>query len=416
MSLAWPTARLGDVCRTGAGGTPLSSKKEYYEGGTIPWLVSGAVAQGEITSSSNFITKLGLENSSAKVFPEETVLVAMYGATAGQVGILRFKATTNQAVCGIHPNDKFLPKFMYYLLLSKKQELISQATGNAQPNISQIKIKNITVPIPPLSEQQRIIAILDEAFAGLATAIANSEKNLKNARELFDSHLYSTFERRKSGWTDRKLSDLVDVTHGFAFDGKHFIDGKSDYPILLTPGNFTEVGSLDFNEKNTKRFTGAVSPNFVLNTGDLVVVMTDLSSKMKILGKPAFVNRDAVLHNQRIGRVVFRDRSLWAEYLYYFFRTAKFIAAVKDTATGTMVKHTAPKRILSAAIAMPPTLDEQKDIASKLNDLSNEVEKLEVLYRRRAVDLAVLRQAILEKAFSGELTSPPSQAIKEAAE
>jgi type I restriction enzyme S subunit len=116
----WQQARLGDVCRTGAGGTPLSSKKEYYEGGTIPWLVSGEVAQGRITTAANFITGLGLENSSARIFPENTVLVAMYGATAGQVGILGFKAATNQAVCGILPNDKFVPEFLYYLLLSKK--------------------------------------------------------------------------------------------------------------------------------------------------------------------------------------------------------------------------------------------------------------------------------------------------------
>jgi len=187
VSGIWQTARLGDVCQTGAGGTPLSSKKEYYEGGTIPWLVSGEVAQGQIIASANFITNLGLENSSARIFPENSVLVAMYGATAGQVGLLRFKAATNQAVCGILPNDRFVPEFLYYLMLSKKQELIAQAAGNAQPNISQIKIKNMTIPTPPLPEQQGIVAILDEAFAGLATVTANAEKNLKNARDLFEN-------------------------------------------------------------------------------------------------------------------------------------------------------------------------------------------------------------------------------------
>jgi len=163
MKKMWPWKPLGEVCKTGSGGTPLSSRKEYYEGGSIPWLLSGEVAQGNVHEAKNFITKAGLENSAAKLFPQDTVLVAMYGATAGQVGILRFEAATNQAVCGILPNDKFIPEFLFFFLLAKKGELVAQATGNAQPNISQIKIKNTEVPIPPLSEQQRIVGLLDEA-------------------------------------------------------------------------------------------------------------------------------------------------------------------------------------------------------------------------------------------------------------
>ena len=90
MKQGWELKKLGDVCETGAGGTPLKTHKDYYEGGTIPWLLSGEVSQGEIFEAKNFITDKGLKNSSAKMFPPNTVLVAMYGATAGQVGILRF--------------------------------------------------------------------------------------------------------------------------------------------------------------------------------------------------------------------------------------------------------------------------------------------------------------------------------------
>ncbi|MFN7896011.1 MAG: restriction endonuclease subunit S [Cyanobacteriota bacterium] len=189
MRQGWTWKPLGEVCKTGSGGTPVSLRKEFYEGGTIPWLVSGEVAQGNVLEAKNFISAAGLENSAAKLFPRDTVLVAMYGATAGQVGILRFEAATNQAVCGILPNDKFVPEFLYYFLLAKKDDLVAQATGNAQPNISQIKIKNTAVPVLPLPEQQRIVALLDEAFAGLATAKANAERNLQHARALFESHL-----------------------------------------------------------------------------------------------------------------------------------------------------------------------------------------------------------------------------------
>jgi len=212
MREGWTWKPLGEVCKTGSGGTPLSSRKEFYEGGTIPWLVSGEVAQGNVRGAKNFITAAGLENSAAKLFPRDTVLVAMYGATAGQVGILRFEATTNQAVCGILPNDKFVPEFLYYFLLAKKDDLVAQATGNAQPNISQIKIKNTEVPVLPLPEQQRIVALLDKAFAGLATAKANAERNLQNARAIFESHLQAVFSQRGEGWVDRMLDHVASLS------------------------------------------------------------------------------------------------------------------------------------------------------------------------------------------------------------
>ena len=149
MKEEWDWKPLSEVCKTSSGGTPLSSRKDFYEGGTIPWLQSSEVAQGNITEAKKFITKAGFENSSAKLFPINTVLIAMYGATAGQVGILRFEATTNQAVCGILPSKDLLPEFLFYFFLSRQDQLVAQATGNAQPNISQQKIKNTEVPIPP---------------------------------------------------------------------------------------------------------------------------------------------------------------------------------------------------------------------------------------------------------------------------
>lgn len=149
MKAAWDIRPLGDLCKTGAGGTPLKSVKEYYEGGDVPWLMSGEVSQGEVTEATRFITRKGLENSSARLFPPNTVLIAMYGATAGEVGILRFEASTNQAVCGILPSDNFLPEFLFYYFLHKKDGLVAQAVGNAQPNISQIKVRDTGVPVAP---------------------------------------------------------------------------------------------------------------------------------------------------------------------------------------------------------------------------------------------------------------------------
>lgn len=153
---------IGDIFTTSSGGTPLKKyEDEYYQNGTIPWLRSGEVAQGYIHEAEIYITEEALKKSSAKLFPINTVLVAMYGATAGQVGILKFEASTNQAVCGILPNDKAIPEYLYLIIKSQKEYLISLSGGGAQPNISQKIIRDLKIPLPPLSVQKEIVAEIE---------------------------------------------------------------------------------------------------------------------------------------------------------------------------------------------------------------------------------------------------------------
>jgi len=148
----WDVKELGDICKTSSGGTPSKAHTEYYNG-EIMWLRSGEVSQGDIYNTEQTITLLGLENSSAKIFPVNTVVIAMYGATVGQVGILRKEMSTNQAICGIFPNGDMTPEYLYYFLISKKAEFLKSAIGGAQANISQQIIRKTLIPLPPLSLQ-----------------------------------------------------------------------------------------------------------------------------------------------------------------------------------------------------------------------------------------------------------------------
>jgi len=154
---SWPVVKLGEVCETTSGGTPLRSNSKYYENGNVPWLKSGEVAQGYIFFSQEKITDEGLKISSAKLLPIDTVLVAMYGATAGQIGLLKIVASTNQAICGILPNSIFVPEFLYFYLLGRSEELLNMGTGGAQPNISQTIIRDLSVPMPDIEEQKKIV-------------------------------------------------------------------------------------------------------------------------------------------------------------------------------------------------------------------------------------------------------------------
>ena len=190
---SWSWKRIGDVFDTGAGGTPLKTYQEYYENGDIPWLRSGEVCKKYITETEMFITQLGMDNSSAKMFPENTVVVAMYGATAGQVGILHLATTTNQAVCGIFPKEDYVPEFIYYSLLNSKKGLVAQATGNAQPNISQIKIKNTLVPVISRKEQEEVVSNLDDLNAKCQFLQDNDQKTLALCDDLKQSLLRKAF-------------------------------------------------------------------------------------------------------------------------------------------------------------------------------------------------------------------------------
>jgi type I restriction enzyme S subunit len=332
------------------------------------------------------------------------ILITVKGSGVGKINLLdQEEVAISRQLMAVRVTAAD-PRFIYAFLSSTFDYFQSESTGAAIPGISREQVLGLRIAIPPLPEQQRIVGILDEAFEGIATAKANAEKNLQNARALFDSHLQSVFAQRGECWVEDLVGSICDVKHGFAFDGAEFSSNVSaGNPVVITPGNFTEDGRLLFNEKNTKRFNGDLPVGFLFDIGDLVVVMTDLSSKMKILGKPAFVETDGVLHNQRIGRVVFKNDRIEKRFLYYFMMSEDFLKNIKESATGTMVKHTAPKRILSNAIPFPRDRGEQLEIINRLDSLREETQRLESIYQQKLGALDALKRSLLHQAFSGHL-------------
>lgn len=157
----WKWVRLGDVGSWASGATPARANTDYY-GGKIPWLKTGDLNDGDIIDTSEYITELALKNTSVRLNPVGSVLMAMYGATIGKIGILKIDATTNQACCACIPYNGIFNKYLFYFLLSYRKDFIKMGAGGAQPNISKEKIVNTTIPLPPLAEQKRIVAKLEE--------------------------------------------------------------------------------------------------------------------------------------------------------------------------------------------------------------------------------------------------------------
>ena len=178
---SWEWVRLGNIGDWGAGATPSRTNPEYY-GGNIPWLKTGDLTDSYIDAIPETITELALEKTSVRLNPAGSVLIAMYGATIGKLGILSIAATTNQACCACFPLGGLDNKYLFYFLMAQKPLFIKQGEGGAQPNISKEKIVSTLMPVPPLEEQRRIVVMLGQIFPIIdAYSKCKTELDLCNA-------------------------------------------------------------------------------------------------------------------------------------------------------------------------------------------------------------------------------------------
>ena len=158
---SWEWVRLGEIGDWGAGATPKRSNPKYYKNGTIPWIKTGELNDGYIKHSEEYITEEAIKETSVRMNKIGDVLIAMYGATIGKLGILKIKATTNQACCACTPFNGVFNRYLFYYLLSQRENLKNKGEGGAQPNISKEKIVNYIFPLPPIAEQKRIVEKVD---------------------------------------------------------------------------------------------------------------------------------------------------------------------------------------------------------------------------------------------------------------
>ena len=172
----WIRTKMENVCKTTSGGTPSRKNSDYYDG-KIPWLKSGELKDVTIFETEEQISQAALDNSNAKMFPKDTILMAMYGATIGKLGILGITSSTNQAICAfLDIKDTLNKSFLFYFLLSSRRKLTNRGFGGAQNNISQTIIKNLPIPIPPLIEQKRIVSKIESIFAKIDARQKDLEK------------------------------------------------------------------------------------------------------------------------------------------------------------------------------------------------------------------------------------------------
>ena len=445
----WAKAKLGDIGKWSSGGTPKKSHSEYYDG-SIPWVLTGDLNDCVLLDIPNTITALGLEKSSAKLFPRGTLLVAMYGATIGRTALLGKDATTNQACAALLADgetSKIIP-FIWRYLISIRNELRSLGQGGAQPNISQAIIKEIDLKVPPLAEQKRIVEKLDSLSARSARAreeLAHIPRLVARYKQAILAAAFRgdlTMEWRNANTDDSKPVDLKDLVRcrddartskGMNSKGRNRSVPVDEVALTNIPDGWTwatfedcawdltvgHVGSMKSRYKaegipflrslNVKpnaisridiRFVGedfhSELKKSQLSPGDLVVVRT---------GEPgtAAVIPDEMPEANCSDLVICRlTDSVLSEYAAYYMNSDFAKKAVSSFQVGIAQQHFN----VGAMSIMPlpvPTLAEQKEINRRIRSAFSRIDRIVGEHNRATHQLEHLDQSILAQAFRGEL-------------
>jgi len=413
LPVGWEIKEIGDICNLMTGGTPSRNKPEYFVNGEIKWLVSGDIHSKEIYDCEGRITEEGLKNSNAKYLPINSVLIALngQGKTRGTVALLRTKATCNQSLVSICSKKEIevTPEYIFYNLHSRYLE-IRKITGDdnkERRGLNMPTIRKIKIPVPPLAEQKRIVAILDEAFEGIDRAIANTEKTLANSRELFESYLNAIFTQKGNGWAQNKLSEVCEkITDGTHQTPKYFETGF----VFLSSRNVT-TGTIDWEKvKYIDEAQHVVMQKRVSPRPDDILL-----AKNGTTGVAALVDKE-IDFDIYVSLALLRPLAvILPRFMLHFVNSPVAKKQFNKRLKGIGVPNLHLEEIREVIISYPEELAEQEHIVVKIDEMRSKILHLETIYQQKIAALKELKQSILQKAFTGELTADTANQVKKSA-
>lgn len=414
----WEWVRVGEVGSWSAGATPSRQHPEYYEG-NIPWLKTGDLNDGYIVDIPEFVGEIALEKTSLRLNPVGSVLMAMYGATIGKLGILEIEATTNQACCACIPYSCVMNKYLFYYLMSQRRNYIKMGAGGAQPNISKEKIVISLIPLPPLEEQHRIVAKIEEilpyidqydkAYTKLETFNKKFPEDMKKsilqmamqgklvdqrleegtAGELYDQIVAEKAQLIKDGkikkekplpeitedeipfeipssWRWVRLGEITILQNG---------DRSSKYPVEsdYVENGIPFFGAKDMGEKylsyDNVRYISQEKFNALgngkLKDEDFVCLLRGSVGKVAIFKSNETHDTGFICAQMVILSSICKDS---VEYLYSVLKSPYYFEIIKLKTTGTAVKQLPAKELGNVIMPLPP-LEEQKRIVAKIEEL-----------------------------------------------
>ncbi|HEO1831609.1 TPA: restriction endonuclease subunit S [Acinetobacter baumannii] len=383
--------KLSTFCKTSSGGTPSRSNNAFFENGTIPWVKSGELKNRYITNVEEYITDIAVEKSSAKLVSKGSILIAMYGATVGEVSQLTFDATTNQAICSILPDQKVCDvNYLYRFLEASKPYLLTRRVGGGQPNISQAVIKDLEVPLPPLNEQRRIASILEKAD--------ELRQKRQQAIEKLDQLLQATFIdmfgdpiSNPKGWDVGCIGDMLESVK-YGSSDKATLEGE--IPILRM-NNLTYSGEMDLTD--LKYITKVqADEKYLVKEGDILFNRTN---SKELVGKTAvYVGPEPMAYAGYLVRA--RTKANYApEYISAFLNSPWGKEKLQSMCKSIVgMANINAKEFQSIVLPIPPE-NEQIQFKNKVLTIR---EKKRLLINQLSI-LDTLFKSLQNQAFSGNL-------------
>ena len=405
MKQGWEIKRLDDLCQIELGKTPYRADKSFWDTEKKTdnvWLSIADLlnTDGDVVSDSKeYITDKAAKIS--KVVKNGTLLLS-FKLTLGRLAFAGRDLYTNEAIAALSIKDeKVIDKYFLYQFLSL-YDWNAATEGDVKvkgKTLNKAKLKEIEVHFPKsLPEQQRIVSILDEAFAAIAKTKANAEQNLRNAKELFESYLQGVFEKKGVGWDETHLSEVCDFENGDR--GKNYPNKShrvsSGIPFI-NAGHLNE-NRLDFSDMDyisEERFNmlgnGKIKPN------DILFCLRGSLGKVANVGN---LDKGAIASSLVILRV---KNELDNDFLLYFLNSNLTKKQIVDFGNGAAQPNLSAASLKKFIIPFPKSKEEQQTIVRQLDALRAETQKLEVVYQKKMDDLEELKKSILQKAFAGEL-------------
>lgn len=378
--------QISDIAVVKTGGTPSRKEKDFYTNGNNLWVKTQELLDSKIWDTEEKITDLAIQKSNAKLLPENTILLAMYGATVGKLGILKSEATTNQACAGIICNKtKVNYLYLYYSLAVNRQRIISLAQGAAQQNINLSVVKNFQVTIPQLNIQYKIASILS-SFDDL---IENNNKRIKTLEKIANSIYKSYFLEDDNSFTEYKLSDLVSTQYGYTESAKNEVVG----PHYLRGTDINKKSYIVWDEVPYCPISESDYKKYKLEIKDILIIRMADPGKIGIVEKEI----DAVFASYLI-RLRIVKNIISPYYLFYFLNSDKYQNYINGASNGTTRQSASAKVITDIKIPVPDIdlLNSFEEKVGKIRELiSNLVDKNEMLTKAKNL--------LLPKLISGEL-------------
>ena len=380
---------MPEVVKWSSGGTPKATEKQYYENGTIPWLIIGDLNDGIVTESASRITQLGLENSSAKMIPSGTLLVAMYGSI-GKLGITGIECCTNQAIAYAKELHGVITKYMYYYMAMMKPKLISMGKGGTQKNISQSVLNSLDVIVPPIPEQERIVARIEELFSQLDSGV----ETLKKTKEQLAVYRQAVLKEAFSSCVERVSVESV-CQH--VTDGDHMPPPKTKQGIpfimisnidnhVIDWNNTAFVGDEYYKTIDTKRRP---------TKGDVLYTVTGS------YGIPVLIDFEKRFCFQRHIALLRPKNCINQKFLYYAMQEPGVYAQATKGATGTAQKTVGLAVLRKIRIPFSDDIDTQTEIVNDIEAKLSLCDSIEIKVDTALQQAEAMRQSILKKAFEG---------------